>query len=291
MSTGTNSLRPLEQSLKRIAELNDSYLADIGEYEEPFFLAVDLIQNKDSILEQSLVRQARKHPTMDSRTQASYFIGEYSWYVPAVAIAAYLTENRVPEFVPENIALRYRRYIWHHGEHSGEAERIDVRFLSGRFACLPDDPCADHPDAMLVADKVALRDCLRSQLESHFSSLIKSIRSISKLGENAQWRLVADSCASQFLGVGAMMNDDEHAQAEGLTFIRADGSPMKNPQTSYLTLTYQDQCETFLARGGCCRYYTLPDAEYCTSCVLRKPEEREQRFLAYMQSKYEEHAS
>lgn len=285
------TLHPLEHTLKHIAQLNESYTADIGPCEEPYFLAIDLIENNASILEQSLARQAKNYPTMDSRTQASYFVGQYSWYVPAVAIATFLTENRVPDLAPANIAIRYRTYTWHHGEHSGEAERIDVRFLSGRFACLPDDPESDHPDALIVSDKVALRDWLRSQLESHFSPLINRIHAMSKLGKNAQWRLVADSCASQFLSMGQMINDDKNAQVEGLLFIRAEHSSINNPQTNYVTLTYQDHSDTFLARGGCCRYYTLPEAEYCTSCVLRKPEERDERLLAYMKSKYEASAS
>lgn len=285
------TIHPLEHTLNHIRQLNDSYCADIGLCEASYFLAIDLIENRASLLEHALARQAKNYPTMDSRTQASYFVGQYSWYVPAVAIATFLTHNRVPDLAPDNLAIRYRTYRWHHGEHSGEAQRIDVRFLSGRFACLPDDPEADHADAVVVSDKGALRDRLRSQLESHFSPLINTVQAISKLGKNAQWRLVADSCASQFLSMGQMISDDIHAQAEGLRFIRADHSSINNPQTHYVTLTYQDYSDTFVARGGCCRYYTLPDAEYCTSCVLRKPEDRDARLLAYMKSKYEASAS
>lgn len=291
MNTSVEKPHPLDETLKRVSLVNENIVSDIGQCDADFFPAIHLIQNDTTILHQALAKQATKHPTMDSRTQASYFIDGYSWYVPAVAIVTYLTEGRVPDFTLENIALRYQTYTWHHDNRSGEAERIEVRFLSGRFACLPDDPSADHPDATPVADSVSLLDWLRSQLENHFSPLIKRLHTVSKLGKNALWRLVADSCALQFLQFGKKTNQVDHMQVEGLAFIQGEQSPMNNPQTHYITLEHATYQETFRVRGGCCRYYTLPDAEYCTSCVLLKSEERDRRLLTYMQSKHEEHAS
>ena len=278
---------PLKDTLKKLETLiGQAY--HIGEPDESsWFRAHELTDPNSANLGQSLARQVADYSGMDARTQATFFINEYSWYVPEVAIGAFLLAKRIPDLSAENIALRYITYTWHEDDESGEAERLDVRFLSGRFACLPDDPAADHPDAQVLPDVDALREHLRTMLEAHLTPLIERVYARTKLSCHTQWMLVADACAAQFLNIGRTLNE-EQGKAEGMAFIKASGSPMNNNKTSYISLQYLDHCDTFRARGGCCRYYTVSETgdDYCTTCVLRKPEERDARLLAYMQKKY-----
>lgn len=287
-----HTVHPLAATLKRVTVVDENAYADIGSLEAGWFPAADLIDPRLTRLEAALARQAAQHPEMESRTRGSYFVGEYSWYMPDVVIAAYLAERRVPDLSLENLALRSRTYTWREGGESGEAERIDVRFLNGRFACLPNDPAADHPDAIVLPDTHALREHLRVALETHLAPLIERIHASTRLAHHAQWCLVADSVAALFLHKGQALNDEASGKAEGLAFIKAAGSPMNNPNTSYISLHYLDHCETFRARGGCCRYYTVSESgkDYCTTCVLRKPEDRNARLLAYMSKKYAQEA-
>jgi hypothetical protein len=129
----------LAQTLAHIRALDENLVADVGALEPGWFCAADLIQPHSVTLTAALERQAADYPQMPTRTKGSYLIGEYAWYVAASAIAAYLAEQRVPDFSPENIGLRFQRYTWHEGEHSGEADRIEVRFLTDRFMGLPQD--------------------------------------------------------------------------------------------------------------------------------------------------------
>lgn len=278
---------PLAKTLARMTAGNAYFYADMGQLDTGWFLATDLIQDGSAAFEQALAHQAIRHPHMEARTRGSYWIGEYSWYVPAVAVTAYLAERRVPDLSPDNLALRFSRYTWHEGGESGEAERLEVRFLSGRFAALPADPAASHPDAVIVPDTDALREWLRTSLEAHLTPLIERVHSRTRLGRHAQWCLVADSCAALFLHGGQALDDEPRGKAEGLAFVKAPGSPMKNPNTGYVSLRYLDHRETFRTRGGCCRYYTVAEDGYkCATCVLRKPEERDQLLLDYMARKY-----
>lgn len=273
---------PLAVTLARIASIAGSP-AEVGTLEADWFLASALYEPDSSRLTQALARQAVSYPQMDVRTQAAYFINQYSWYLPATAITAYLTEQRVPDLVPTNVALRIVRYTWHHEGKSGEAEQLHIRFLGGSFACLPDDPAANHPDAVILPDQKALRDWLRTTLEAHFSPLIGQVATLTRLGRNAQWRLVADSCALLFLYAGRALNAELFGISEGHTLIQAPHSPLANPQTGYITLSCEGQTDTFRTRGGCCRYYTVSEVgEKCSTCVLHKPEDRDRLLLQYL---------
>lgn len=283
-----HTLHPLAATLKRVTVVDENAYADIGSLEAGWFLAADLLVPRLTRLEEALARQAVQHPEMEARTRGSYFLGEYSWYVPDAVIAAYLAERRVPDLSLKNLALRSRTYTWHEGAESGEAERIDMRLLNGRFACLPDDPAAAHPDATVLPDADALHEHLRVSLEAHLTPLIERVHLLTRLGHHAQWCLVADSVAALFLHKVRALNDEAGGKAEGLAFIKAAEAPMNNPNTSYISLHYLDHRATFRARGGCCRYYTVSKTgkDYCSTCVLRKPEDRDARLLAYMQQKY-----
>jgi hypothetical protein len=292
-TTPSNAVYPLAAALNRVTVVDENACADIGSLESGWFQATALCDQGSILLNGALARQAKDHPQMEARTRGAYLIGNYSWYVPLAGVVAYLAAARVPDFSPENVALCLRTYTWHEGEHSGEAERMDVRFLNGRFACLPDDPAANHPDAIVLPDSDTLREWLRTRLEAHLTPLIERVFAQTRLSRGAQWCLVADSCAALFLHVGQALGDAARGQGEGLKFVKAPDSPMTNDKTSYISLQYLDHRETFRARGGCCRYYTVSETgeDYCTTCVLRKPEDRDQRLLDYMAKKYVQEAA
>ncbi|MDX2160434.1 MAG: ferric iron reductase [bacterium] len=283
-----SAIHPLTPALQRVTALDENLIADFGTLTEGWFLASELLQPDSQRLADALTRQAANHPHMDARTKGSYFLGEYAWYLPAAAIAAYLAEGRVPDLSLEQVALRWSRYTWHYEGESGEADRLEVRFVSGQFACLPDDAHSQHPNAQIMRDAEALREHLRSALVSHFTPLVEAVYARTNLSRYALWCLVADSFAALFQHLGEGLGDGERARAEAMALIKAAGSPMQTSKTRYFTLEFAGHCETFRARGGCCRYYTVSESgtDYCSTCVLRKPEDRAARLLAYMSKKY-----
>lgn len=260
--------------------------AEIGPLEAGWFRADDLWREATPYLADALARLAAQYAGSDGRTCGAFFIGKYVWYLCAAAVEIYLAERRAPDLAPHNIALRYDTHSWEEDGESGETTRISVRFLSGRCAVLADDAAAGHAEAIVVSDAAALREWLRVSLESHLTPLIERIALMTRLGARAQWVLAADACAALFLRAGDMLGDTARAQAQGMAFIKAPDSPMRNPGTAYITLEYAGQSETFCARGGCCRYYTLPAGAKCTMCVLRPPAERDERLRAYLAQKY-----
>lgn len=277
---------PLSATFARVSALSDYLAAEIGPLECGWFRASDLLQPNSPYLEEGLTRSVSDHPGAERRVAGSFFIGHYTWYLAAAAIGCYLAERRAPDLAAENVALRYSTFTWEEDGASGQGERIDVRFLNGRFAALSTDPAADHPEMLLLPDEVALRNWLRLRLEEHLTPVIEMVYSRTRLGKRSQWALVADACAGLFLHAGQALGDGASGCAEGLAFVRTPGSPQYNLQTGYVTLDYQGHCETFRTRGSCCLYYRVGSGEKCTTCILRPEEERNQRLFDYMARKY-----
>lgn len=274
---------PLFDTLARLHALDADLLgAAPGPLEAGWFRADALLGAGAPELREGLARQAARYPGMERRTAGSFFVNAYAWYVFAGAVGAFLAEQRVPDLDPANLALRFRSYTWEADGEMGVAERIDARFLSGRCAVLPDDSMAGLPEVTVLPDSPALREWLRAGLEAHMAPLIDRVHAATRFGRRAQWSLVADAVAGVTLNTGKLLGDPARAQAEGLALVRAPGSPLCSPLTGYVTLECAEHSDTFRTRGGCCRYYTVDDGEKCTLCVLRPPEERDQRLRDYM---------
>lgn len=277
---------PLSATLRRCSERDSSLNAELGACEPGWFPASTLVAQGSPELAEGLTRVVAQHPGAERRVAGSFFAGEYAWWVPAAAVAAYLAERRVPDLSLDNVALRYRTYTWTEDGESGEAERIDVRLISGRFAALPDDPAAAHPDALILPDLDALRTWLRERVEARLAPVIDAVADQTRLGRRAQWNLAADALAALFLSVGTGLGDAARGQAEGLACVKAAGSPLRNRDTGYLTVTLGEHCETVRARGGCCLYYRVHPGENCTTCVLRPRDERVQKLREYVARKH-----
>ncbi|MCK6629231.1 MAG: ferric iron reductase [Anaerolineae bacterium] len=283
----TKAMPALQETLTRLGALDHFLAAEIGPLEAGWFRAADLLRPDPPHLDEGLAWSVRRYPKAEHRVRGSFFIGNYAWYLAAAAIGCYLAERRVPDLAAENIALRYSTFTWREEGESGEAERFEVRFLSPRFAALPTDPAAGQPDILIISNEADLHTWLRLRLETHLAPLIQAIAHRTHLGQRAQWNLAADTFASLFQHAGASLGDEARGRKEGLAFVKAAGSPLRNPGTGYLTLEYQGHCETFRARGGCCLYYRAGETgEKCATCVLRPEAERYQRLLDYMARKY-----
>lgn len=278
---------PLAATLARVTALEPAYFAShIGIREAGWFPATALHAADSPQLGDGLARQVAQVTNAETRVMGSFFIGTYTWHIAAAAIAAYLTERRVPDLDPVHMMLRYCTLPYEEEGETGEEQAIHVRFVSERFAVLPDDPASNHPAALLFSTQVALRTWLRTSLEAHLTPVIEALYTRTHLSKRAQWNLVADTCAELFLTVGEKSTALASCCAEGLSFVQAAGSPMQASHTGYVTVTAGDHQQTFRTRGGCCLYYRTDPGNNCSSCPLRSDEERIARFQHYLAKKY-----
>lgn len=112
----------------------------------------------------------------------TYLMG---WYLDAVARTGAtwaLVRGRLPELAPAHLAL-----------HESAGGWPDAVAVSGpRFACLPDDGAARHPDAEVVADPEALLAALRSRVHEHAAAFHEVFRPAVKTGSRQRWGMVDD---------------------------------------------------------------------------------------------------
>src|SRR3712207_1435072 len=88
-------------------------------------------------------------------------------YTTLCRSAAFLTERRLPDLDAANVGLRF-------GE---EGFTEGLAFAGPRFYCLPEDPEAGHPDAVVLCSTDRLIDSARVALsETHVAALVPALR-------------------------------------------------------------------------------------------------------------------
>ena len=238
-----------------------------------WFSAHGLLGRQSGLIDDALaeIREAFNAEARD--VQAAYFFGAYAWYILGAALTPYLIAKRVPDISPAN--------VWG-TTTSGRLSRIALRH--GRFACLPDDPAAGHPDATVVADADALLAHCRTQVEAHLGALIgmMRVRRI-PLGPRAMWAMVSDYAVEIAIGsLGPLATDKALAQII-TPLVRNDASPMK-ARSWFYQVKGDRQSAYFCDRNGCCLTYKIPGTEKCGSCPLRPKPERIELMRDYLNS-------
>jgi hypothetical protein len=214
-----------------------------------------------------LAQVGRYHDGMDDKVRAAYLIGGIAWWVSLRLGALYLRGRGVPDMDPAHLAFALE---WGVAPEGHDVLNYDMAILAAADTSMP------------WLD----RDGFRRLLEAIHAPLVERLHARTKLGRSAMWRLVSDAVAAGLLDVGKRTCIAPHAMAEADGIVHHPGSPLANKQTGFVEITAfakDDRgelvgCEWFRARGGCCRYYTIPsaDGEYCSTCVLRKPESRDE---------------
>lgn len=230
-----------------------------------------------AIVQAWMIEVGHDHQNMDAKTRAAYLIGDIAWAFGLNLAALHVAGRGLPDISASAIAAAPQWYHWEDGEESGEALRFTLRLLASPDALhRPLDAGGIH--ALAVA--------------AH-APLVETLHAMTRLGRSAMWRLVADALAAAWLRIGKQVGRESEAMRTADAIIQAPGSPLANKQTGFIEIVVRDEaqqplaCEWFRARGGCCRYYTTEKSagEYCTTCVLRPAESRDQRLYDHVKAK------
>jgi hypothetical protein len=218
----------------------------------------------DPTLPAWLAREGEESGTLDLRTQAALLLGSIAFPVALLHATVAIGQRMLLQLPPVTLHLRPQREAH---EHLGVVEwstrhhvHLDLRSVrSGTFS-----------DAAPSA--------LAGLMVTAMAPIVVQLTQLSRLGEHALWRQVADMVASAFLHAGRDLDEEAFARAFAVDLLATPASPLANGRTGFqkivLHQTDRPVERWFLRRGGCCRWYTCAKGELCAVCVLRKPRER-----------------
>jgi len=258
---------PLAATLRRVAEAGKGdrgidLSAQPGVPDEPAWTTVAELAEDRDLIEELMSRIERGCGVGNRAYAGTTLLRGYLWRVLLPAVAMLLAERRLPDLRAENVALRF-------GE-GGFAE--DLAFVGPRFAALPDDPEAGHPDAVVLPSEDDLLLWLGGALaETHLSALVPALRGLRvRRGTRALWRAAADVCAETFMYVGQGMGREERALGLGEKLL---SGPLLPAPTNYYVLEYPGGREATRVRNTCCLYYKTGN-DVCFTCPRKTDGER-----------------
>jgi hypothetical protein len=198
-----------------------------------------------------------------SAYQLLYYADVVAW----VAAAVFHRERRVPNCAPDALAFAV----------DDDAYPARVAQLDPRFACLPDDPAADHPDATVLPDEAALALHLQAAVRSHAQRFLEVWVPPVRLGRRTRWGAFSDALDSAPWAAG-MGDGDEEAGVRSARVLLAQGLAPLVPG-SRIYQGRDDRGRPFWSRyrHTCCFAYRLPPGEACFSCPRTSDAERSAR--------------
>jgi hypothetical protein len=261
---------PLVQSLREAGEL-DSYfdmpLCDLDQ--RGWSKATDLFQRDDAKLRELVMTYGyERWGTTNNHVAGSAFLIAYLTRFIYPTISQYVLRRRVPRVTLENLAFHRT------------GGRIDATGLRHpKFAVLPGDPAADHPDAEVLNHERDLYLKLKgwafkSNADVVIEALRRSVPASLKVSQNA----VAASCAQAFHKLYFLEEDKSSVVRDADTFFGDSSSPLYG-LVSMEVIEHQGKTGFFARRAGCCLVWrTRESNHYCSNCILQPREEQTRQF-------------
>ncbi|MGH3672172.1 MAG: (2Fe-2S)-binding protein [Pseudonocardiaceae bacterium] len=208
--------------------------------------------------------QSAPHSAVPPKTTGGYVL---QWYLIIPSYFGGLlfhTARRVPELAPSRLAFRLDHAVLR-----------DVGLRPGRFWCLPDDPDAEHPDAMPVPDEAALGATLRRQVTAHATEFLAVYSPQLRVGNRTQWATVTDVLDSAMLLAGRSFGSPQAGAADAQLVLGAGEKPLTSGSTICQVTDDRGRTHWTRLRGSCCFLYALPGVtDPCASCPRNGEDER-----------------
>jgi hypothetical protein len=186
--------------------------------------------------------------------QASLLVEAYAWALLLPLAGALLFDRRVPAL--GRAAVTLRDGLW----------PMELLVGGARFAALPDDSDADHPDAVVVAREDVLVQRLRAEIGAHLAPPLSTLAARSGRGRDALWRSVGDRASAALLFAGEAVGDVTRARALARKLLEGNGALVGRPD--YRELATPAGPMMVHVRRGCCLWWRTRAANWCLTCPL-----------------------
>ncbi|MFJ5231827.1 iron-sulfur protein [Kitasatospora sp. NPDC088391] len=180
---------------------------------------------------------------------AGFSLHRYAWPAALAFTLPWFLEHRVPVLPTERVSIN---------RATGE---LTARPTA--FHCLPDDPAADRPDALVVPDLPALDAALRTALAEHLAPVLAAFRPRVRRGPRTLWALATDDVVDGLWYLATLLADEPRAVERLAALLPGDAGAA--PFVGTPGFREEDGART-RTRVSCCLFYTVRPAEPCFSC-------------------------
>ena len=260
------TVHPLRETLDRLlATFGGDFKVELGTPQgDGWYAARELVERRHDVVQQCMAAILRAEGADDRRVGASFFFKSYCSAVIGAGVAMALIERRVADLSIDNMHL-----------HLHEAGGIDgIALTRTRIAVLPDDPAADHPDAVVVATEAELGEYLLAcAVDEHLAYAVEAWRPVLRLGKPALWGLAADTDAGFAMFILERLQQAE--RCDELIPALLDRPRLRGSGVIWLDI--DGERHPVLKRAACCFAYRSPNYPHCDTCPLLSEAEREAR--------------
>ena len=260
---------PFAETLRCLSTLDAGGLnlsAQPGVPSEPGWTsAADLMGTNDEHFGELLRLVSRQYATGEWAVVGTLFLRGYLWRILVPSVAGLLTERRLPDLEPENVALSF--------DERGAAAGLA---FGHRFAVLEGDPGAASPGATVLAGEGEMLELLGEGLAGgHLPGLFFALRRYGvRRAKRALWGVSADILAEAFTWAGSALGRE--GEARDFAERALDGFPHLPGKTNFFVLEQDGVREWTRTRNACCLYYKI-GGEVCSTCPRIPKRERSRR--------------
>ncbi|MGH4024534.1 MAG: (2Fe-2S)-binding protein [Pseudonocardiaceae bacterium] len=197
------------------------------------------------------------------RTTAGYVLQWYLGVPTYLGAMLFHSARRVPALQPSRLAFRFE---------PGWVEAVALQ--PGRFWCLPDDPDAEHADAVVVPDDAALGAVLRREVVSHAAHFLRIYGPMVRFGRRTLWAAVTDGLDTGLLLAGRSFGSAQAGAADARLVLAERFEPLTAASTICQVTDDRGRIHWTRRRGSCCFSYAMPDMGPCATCPRTDDEER-----------------
>ena len=195
----------------------------------------------------------------DRRSMAASFALRFGSSA-GVAIAPFLLCRAVPNMSLDNISLKFGG--------NGLFERAALHQAEGAIGA------NEHQTE-------DLRRYLRQTLVDQATPVVDALHAWSRFSVRAIWGMITSSWGSQFAQVMQHVDAPHAGWTEAEHFFDGD-DVIQQMRPQFYDVSHQGCMQVFHRRSACCRYYLMPEGNYCASCPLSPQEESIRRSKEWM---------
>ncbi|MGW3148180.1 (2Fe-2S)-binding protein [Streptomyces sp. NPDC001177] len=183
---------------------------------------------------------------------ASFGLHRYAWPACLLITVPWFLHRRVPRLPVTHVS------------YDRTAGRMAIRPAS--FTCLPGDPAAALPGAVVVPDEEALRAQVRAAVAEHLEPVLAAFGPRMRRRGRALWGMATDEVIEGLWYVAHLLGEQERAMRELELLLPGATRPYVG-SAAFRVLTGPDgEALPTRDRASCCMFYTLRPQDTCASC-------------------------